>query len=152
MCALLVVAGLVFALFHLVGFDVPFEEDPQFNAPLLTDALLGVVFFILLLTVLVLCLSVLYAQKTGKDEKKEENNIPQRRIKIAAIAFTALLLGLSFAFSSSTIQDTLTGVAKTTLWAKVSSMFVFTVTVLIIVLLMLVAYISSGLNRKTRKP
>lgn len=37
---LLGLAALVFALFFLVGYDMPFEENPDFNAPLFTNVLL----------------------------------------------------------------------------------------------------------------
>ena len=33
-------AVLVFGLFFLVGYDLPFEENPDFNAPLFTDVLI----------------------------------------------------------------------------------------------------------------
>ena len=34
------IAVVVFALFFLVGYNMPSVEEPSFNAPLLTDALL----------------------------------------------------------------------------------------------------------------
>ena len=34
-------AVLVFGLFFLVGYDLPFEENPDFNAPLFTDVLIN---------------------------------------------------------------------------------------------------------------
>ena len=33
-------AVVVFALFFLVGYDMPFLENPDFNAPLFTDVLI----------------------------------------------------------------------------------------------------------------
>ena len=35
-------AVLVFGLFFLVGYDLPFEENPDFNAPLFTDVLITI--------------------------------------------------------------------------------------------------------------
>lgn len=39
---------IVFALFWLIGFDRPFDDDPNFNSPLFTDALLIVTALIFL--------------------------------------------------------------------------------------------------------
>ena len=33
-------AVLVFGLFYLIGYDLPFDENPDFNAPLFTDVLI----------------------------------------------------------------------------------------------------------------
>ena len=52
---LLGLAALVFALFFLVGYDMPFEENPDFNAPLFTNVLL---FLMWALFVLAFCLAV----------------------------------------------------------------------------------------------
>ena len=43
---LVAVSAVVFALFWLIGYDMPYEEDADFNAPLLTDALLGYVYLL----------------------------------------------------------------------------------------------------------
>ncbi|MGN0282858.1 MAG: hypothetical protein ACI4B3_11270 [Prevotella sp.] len=53
---LVALAVIVFGLFWLVGFDMPFIDDPKFNAPLLTDA---VIFFVYLMLVLAIASVVL---------------------------------------------------------------------------------------------
>ena len=39
------IVGLVFVLFFFVGFDQPYMENPDFNAPLFTDAVLSLCWF-----------------------------------------------------------------------------------------------------------
>ena len=43
------VSAVVFALFYLVGYDLPFDENPDFNAPLFTDVLIVLMVLVLLL-------------------------------------------------------------------------------------------------------
>ena len=44
---LIALAVLVFGLFFLVGYDMPFEENPDFTAPLFTDVLIGLMWLFL---------------------------------------------------------------------------------------------------------
>ena len=46
---MLAVTAVVFGLFYLIGYDRPFEENPQFTAPLLTNILLVFVALVFLL-------------------------------------------------------------------------------------------------------
>ena len=39
---------LLFVLFWTLGFDIPYEDSPNFNAPLFTDALLWLIALLLL--------------------------------------------------------------------------------------------------------
>ena len=41
-------AVLVFGLFFLIGYDMPFEENPDFNAPLFTDVLIVLMWLFLI--------------------------------------------------------------------------------------------------------
>ena len=41
-------AILVFGLFFLVGYDMPFDENPDFNAPLFTDVLIVLMWLFLI--------------------------------------------------------------------------------------------------------
>ena len=38
---LIAISAVIFLAFWMVGYDMPYEEDADFNAPLLTDMLLG---------------------------------------------------------------------------------------------------------------
>ena len=76
------IAMIVFVLFWLVGYNRPFEEDPNFNAPLFTNVLLVLMMLYLLLGIgfsiwSVVCL----LKKRGKTEAVE-NGIPVKKIEI----------------------------------------------------------------------
>ena len=43
--------AVVFMAFYLVGFNEPLASDPAFNAPLLTDVLIGFMWVLLVLAV-----------------------------------------------------------------------------------------------------
>ena len=41
-------SAVLFVLFWLIGYDMPYEEDPEYNAPLLTGVLVS---FMIVLTI-----------------------------------------------------------------------------------------------------
>ena len=53
---LVVITVIVFAAFWLVGFNMPFMDDPRFNAPLLTDVVIAFVYLMLLLAIMAVVL------------------------------------------------------------------------------------------------
>ena len=55
---LVALSVVVFVAFWLVGFDMPFFGNPRFNAPLLTDLLIGFVYFMLLLAIATVAISM----------------------------------------------------------------------------------------------
>lgn len=67
---------IVFALFWLIGFDRPFDDDPNFNSPLFTDALLIVTALIFLFGVGLAVLSVVRSARTIGKSDRTVNNIP----------------------------------------------------------------------------
>ena len=95
------IAALVFVLFFSVGFYTPFAENPAFNAPLLTDALIVFMWILLGLTVLVMLLSVFHTVKIISVKQRVVNGIPTYKITIAVFGTTFLCLVLSFLFGSS---------------------------------------------------
>ena len=55
---LVVITVSVFAAFWLVGFNMPFMDDPRFNAPLLTDVVIAFVYLMLLLAIMAVVLNM----------------------------------------------------------------------------------------------
>ena len=55
---LVAITVVVFGAFWLVGFNMPFMDDPQFHAPLLTDLVIVFVYFMLFLAVVAVALSM----------------------------------------------------------------------------------------------
>ena len=77
---LVAVSAVVFALFWLVGYDMPYEEDADFNAPLLTDALLGYVYLLTAVAVGVAVFSAIHGFWTRSRQGSVENGVPTARI------------------------------------------------------------------------
>lgn len=138
--AIVGIAAVVFVLFWLVGFDVPYDENPDYNAPILTGALIT---FMLLLVVATLALavwSVARGMRMSRSDDAVVNNVPARRITIYVAAGTVLVLLATFIMSSTT-PLTVNGTQYTdTMWLRVSGMFIATSTLLIAAAVAAVVY------------
>lgn len=126
------IAALVFVLFFSVGFYAPFAENPAFNAPLLTDALIVLMWILLGLTVLVMLLSVFHTVKTISVKQRVVNGIPTYKITIAVFGTTFLCLVLSFVFGSSDSMVINGTTYADKFWLKASDMFVTSSLVLLL--------------------
>ena len=126
------IAALVFVLFFSVGFYAPFAENPAFNAPLLTDALIVFMWILLGLTVLVMLLSVFHTVKTISVKQRVVNGIPTYKITIAVFGTTFLCLVLSFVFGSSDSMVINGTIYADKFWLKASDMFVTSSLVLLL--------------------
>ena len=98
---LMAVTIIVFALFLLVGFDTPYEENPKMNAPLLTDAVL---ILSIVLTIAAVCVTVWSAFmqfKTGNTTSKDEG-IAGKTGLFATLAFVAsIVIGIIVGVANS---------------------------------------------------
>ena len=126
------IVALVFVLFFSVGFYAPFAENPAFNAPLLTDALIVFMWILLGLTVLVMLLSVFHTVKTISVKQRVVNGIPTYKITIAVFGTTFLCLVLSFVFGSSDSMVINGTTYADNFWLKASDMFVTSSLVLLL--------------------
>ena len=126
------IVALVFVLFFSVGFYAPFAENPAFNAPLLTDALIVFMWILLGLTVLVMLLSVFHTVKTISVKQRVVNGIPTYKITIAVFGTTFLCLVLSFVFGSSESMVINGATYADKFWLKASDMFVTSSLVLLL--------------------
>ena len=133
---LIVVLGL---LFRLIGYDMPYEYNFDYNAPLLTGA---VVTFMLLLTGGTLV-------RINGDENRVVNNIPARRISVCVALGTLLLLVLTFALSSTDALK-VNGAAYTdTFWLRASGMFVGTSLLMVVAAIAAVVFGATLYIRKS---
>ena len=144
---LLGLAALVFALFFLVGYDMPFEENPDFNAPLFTDVLIVLMWLFLIGGVGLAVYSMIRDYRGAKSEAVV-NGVPVRRIFRITWLGTLAILVLSFLLASSEPMLINGENYADWIWLKLSDMFVITS------LLMLVAGIGTvcfGATRYIRK-
>lgn len=118
------VTVVLFCLFRFVGFDIPYDENPDYNAPLFTGIIVS---FMLLLTVATLVLMVwgmAWGIRKNSDENKVVNNIPARRISLCvATGFVAVLL-VTFAFSDATPIRVNGSDYTDAFWLRMAGMFV----------------------------
>lgn len=122
---LIALAVLVFGLFFLVGYDMPFEENPDFNAPLFTDVLIGLM-WLFLVGGIGLVIYSMWKDYRGSRSEAVVNGVPVRRIfRITWIGLLALLV-LTFALGSSAPMLINGENYADWLWLKLSDMFVIT--------------------------
>lgn len=124
---------LLFVLFWTLGFDIPYDESPNFNAPLFTDALLWLITLLLLGTATLTAWSVAtFVRKRGKEDART-NNIPAKAITYTTAIVTAALLMVSFAIGSSEPINANGLQYSSWLWLKTADMFIITSVVLIVI-------------------
>ena len=82
------VTVLVFGLFYSVGFDRLFIDNPDFNAPLFTDVLLGLIYFMLFVAFAVGVCALVGESRKRRDEERVVNGIPATKISVAVFGGT----------------------------------------------------------------
>ena len=141
-----------FVFYVLIGLIVVlgllFEYNFDYNAPLLTGA---VVTFMLLLTggtLVLMVWTMIRGMRINGDENRVVNNIPARRISVCVALGTLLVLVLTFALSSADALK-VNGAAYTdTFWLRASGMFVGTSLFMVVAAIAAVAF---GATRYIRK-
>ena len=142
------IAMVVFVLFWLVGFDRPFEDDPNFNAPLFTNVLLVLMVLYLLLGIGFSVWSVVnLLRKRGKTEAVE-NGIPVKKIGYLVTGGVVVLLLLTFALGSTAPMKINGATYASSFWLRTSDMFIVTSLVMMLVAVAAVIYGATKYNRK----
>lgn len=146
--ALVAVTVVVFVLFFAIGYDEPYADDPSFNAPLFTDAVLVFIYLLVLVAVAVAITSLVRAVRQRDDSSDIVNNLPATKIKYCSFGLLAVLLVVTFALGST--EPVLANGVKFTdaLWLRITDMFINTSIVLLIVAAAGVAFGLSGRSRK----
>lgn len=144
-------AVITFFLFFFVGYDMPFEENPDFNAPFFTNLLLATMWIFFLLA---LCLAIYSFVRAGKRKSKGEmkmNGIPAGNIVWITWGGTLALLVLTFVLGSSGMI-LINGQAFTDwLWLKLSDMFIWSSATLLLCAIGAVLFGATRYIRKDRK-
>ena len=142
---------MVFALFYLVGFYMPYLPDPSFNAPIFTD---GVIFLMTALLLMAVCVAVAAVVKTVRKTGKGEaisNRIPVRKISMAVVIVTIGLLLLTFLLGSTGALPVNGNDFTDALWLRTADMFINTSLVLIVIAIIAVLYGATRYYRKERR-
>ena len=147
---LIALAVLVFGLFFLVGYDMPFEENPDFNAPLFTDVLIGLM-WLFLVGGIGLAIYSMWKDYRGSRSEAVVNGVPVRRIfRITWIGLFALLV-LTFALGSSAPMLINGENYADWLWLKLSDMFVITSLLMLLAGMGAVIFGATRYIRKVKK-
>ena len=147
---LVAISAVVFALFWLVGYDMPYEEDADFNAPLLTDVLIGYVYLLTAAAVGVAVFSAIHGIRTRSRQGGVENDVPTARINTITWIITALLLAGSFACATTEPIKVNGKLYSETIWLRLSDMFIVTSGVMILLAVIAVAFGMSGYSRRLK--
>ncbi len=135
---LVAVVAVVFIAFGLIGFDRPYDDNPEFNAPLLTDVVLVLMYLLFLGTLGVAIWSLVKGLKYRGE--RVVNGVPARKIAVSVAGGTLLLLLLTFLFGSSDAIVINGKPYETWAWLKLADMFVDTSIILIVVAVATVVY------------
>lgn len=141
---------VVFGLFFLIGYDMPFEENPDFVAPLFTDVLLSLMCLLLLVSFLLAIWAVVHTYRSSRqvDEVSQSHGIRGRRISQVTWGVTVVLLIVTFVLGSSSPLLVNGQNYQDWLWLKVSDMLVYSTVIMLVVA---VAAVLFGATRYIRK-
>ena len=144
-CILMVLVGItavVFCAFFLIGYDNPYEDNPAFNAPRLTNLIIILSYLLIIGTLALTIFSLVMAYRNRNKSAAVVNNVPAARIAYIISGGVVALLILTFLFGSSAPM-VINGEQYTqTLWLKTADMFIFTAIAMLIVAIAAVAYSS----------
>ena len=147
---LVAISAVVFIAFWSVGYDMPYEEDADFNAPLLTDMLLGFIYLLTVVAIGVTVYSIVHGIKTRGRQSLTENGVPAGRITIITWGVTFALLASTFALGSTDPikvngKDFCEGI-----WLRLSDMFIVSSGIMILLAIAAVAFGMSGYSRRMK--
>lgn len=140
--------AVVFLLFFFVGFDMPYWENPDFNDPLFTDAVMVLMWLLLVVAAVLTVCSVVRAMHMEGTSVQEVNGIKERRIHRYTWLGTLAVMVLTFSLASSSGIKVNGAEYTDAIWLKVSDMFIFTSVILLLVAAAAVVY---GATRYIRK-
>ena len=144
-------SAIVFLAFYLVGFDAPFAADSSFNAPLLTDVLLGFMWFLFAVTLIVSVVAVVRGVRRANQNEGVTNGIPARKITYITYGATALILLLTFVFGSTQAMVVNGQNFADTFWLRMSDMFVNSSLLLLVLAAGVVAFGATRYYRKEHR-
>lgn len=146
---LMVLVGIIavaFGAFYLIGYDNPYEENPSFNAPKLTNVILIISYLLIIGTILLTVFSLVMAFRNRNKSAAVVNNVPAARIAYIVSGSVVLLLVLTFLFGSSAPMTINGKQYAQTLWLKTADMFIFTALAMLVAAIAAVAY--SSFNKR----
>lgn len=150
---LYVLVGLivaVFGAFFLIGYDIPYEENPEFNAPKLTDLVLVFIYLLTFAAAVLAGCAVVSGFRKRDRSQDVVNNIPAAKITLGCMALLVASLVVTFALGS-TAPVMVNGVQYSdAFWLRATDMFINTSIIMLIVAIAGVVFGLSGYVRKMK--
>ncbi len=147
---LVALAVAVFGAFFIIGYDEPYADNPQFNAPVLTDVVLVFIYVLVVVAVVLVVVAACISFRRRDRAAAVVNNVPAAKITWAVAVLLAASLVVTFALGSSE-PVLVNGVEYADVfWLKATDMFINTSIVLLVVAVCGVAFGVSGYNRKIK--
>ncbi len=145
------VVVLVFALFYLIGYDMPYSENPDFNEPLLTNVLLIGMYLLLLVGIVVGLWAMWREIKMREGEQNVVNGIPETLISRCVTGGTFIILVATFALASthSIISNGKNFTDKFSL--RIADQFINTSVILLLVAIAVAIYGMTKYRRKQKR-
>ena len=141
---------IVFLAFYLIGYDMPFADNTAFNAPMLTDVLLGFMWGLLALTTLASVFAVVRGIQRANRSEGVTNGIPARKITYTTYGVTALILVLTFIFGSTQAMIVNGQNFTDGFWLRMTDMFVNSSLLLLVLAAGVVVFGATRYYRKER--
>ena len=146
---LMVLVGIIaiaFGAFYLIGYDNPYEENPAFNAPKLTNIILIITYMLIIGTIGLTVFSLVMAYRNRNKSAAVVNNAAARIAYIIS-GSVVLLLVLTFLLGSSAPMTINGEQYAQTMWLKTADMFIYTALIMLIAAIAAVAYTSLNIKR-----
>lgn len=143
------VVAVVFVMFWLIGYDRPYDEDPNFNAPLFTNAVLVLMIVMTVGGIALVAWSVVRNIRISGRGESYNNNIPVKKIGYCVAGGTAAVMLLTFLLGSSAPMRINGADFADVFWLKASDMFVSSSLILIAAAIVAVIY---GSTKYIRRP
>lgn len=147
---IIAVAAVVFAAFYLIGFNVPWEDNPQYNEPLLTDLVIVLMWLTLAGALGVAVWSVARIIRSRRTSSGKDFGVPVRKVALGVTGLTVVVMLLSFLLADTSPIRINGHQYSDALWLRMAGMFVFSCLVLLVaaVIAVIVVMVKSG--RKER--
>ena len=146
--AIIAAVVMVFVLFFTVGYDLAFEEDADFNAPMFTDAVLTTLYLLTGATLMLVAGSAIRQLKHHNKSDDVVNNVPAKRIAIGSAILLVASMAVTFALASTSPIVTNGTAFADPFWLRTAGMFVDTIILLVVVATGIVVLCLCGVNRK----
>lgn len=144
---IVVLTAVIFAAFFLIGYNHPYTDNPNYNAPLLTGTLIVYLYIALAVALVLVMVSVAKKIRLKKGSSHTDNGVPTAKIALATAGFTIFTLAVTFLLGTSTNN----GAEANRFWGKTADMFVNSSIILILVALLAIVssyIVSKKQNRK----